>query len=398
MQARQRAGKFIGTKAPYGYIKDPADKNHLLIDERYAPVIRKILELYLDKGMGCHQIAKQLTDERIPRPCVAAAEEQSSYDRYTSDENGKYRWNCQQISTIIRNPVYAGHIRGQERPKISFKSQKRHPKGSKAFIVPNMHEPIIPPERWELAQSILSSHRHEKVDSGYNNIFTALLRCADCYHTLTMTKGHRRNPRPNPIDMVGYQCNYYRTFGKTACTQHWVEAHALYDAVLNDIRRLARYAIEHDNKMVKEIISKLNSDVLESTKKRERELIKARKRLSELDKMFVSLYEDKVKGDISDRNYKQVAASYEQEQSQLEQQIAEYEENLRNAKVNNDNADTFVEMIKEYAGIEELNSAILHTLIDKIIVHQAEEIDGERVQKIEIYYKFVGKFDDEQDV
>ena len=133
------------------------------------------------------------------------------------------------------------------------------------------------------------------------------------------------------------------------------------------------------DKMVKEIISKLNSDVSESTKKQERELIKARKRLSELDKMFVSLYEDKVRGDISDRNYKQIASSYEQEQSQLEQQIAEYEENLRNAKVNNDNADTFVETIKEYAGIEELTAAILHTLIDKIIVHQAEEIDGERI-------------------
>ena len=91
-------------------------------------------------------------------------------------------------------------------------------------------------------------------------------------------------------------------------------------------------------------------------------------------------------------------SSYEQEQSQLEQQIAEYEENLRNAKVNNDNADTFVETIKEYANIKELTASILHTLIDKIIVHQAEEIDGERVQKIEIFYKFVGKFDDEQDV
>ena len=136
----------------------------------------------------------------------------------------------------------------------------------------------------------------------------------------------------------------------------------------------------------------------ESTKKTERELVKAKKRLAELDKLFVSLYEDKVQGSISDRNYKQVASSYEQEQSELEKKINGYEEDLRTAKVNNENAETFVDMIKDYAGIEDLNVTIVHTLIDKIVVHQAEEIDGERIQKIEIYYKFAGKFDDEQDI
>ena len=249
-------------------------------------------------------------------------------------------------------------------------------------------------ERWELAQTILSSNRHEKVEGGYESIFNGLLRCADCDHSLNMSKGHRRKPRPDPIDMVGYQCNYYRTFGRTACTQHWIEARDLYETVLNDIRRLAKYAIDHDDKMVSDIISKLNSDASESTQKQERELMKAKKRLAELDKMFVTLYEDKVSGEISDRNYKQVAASYEQEQAQLEHQISGYEENLRNAKVNDENADAFVSFIKEYAGIEELNTAILHTLIDKIIIHESEKIDGEKVQKIEIYYKFVGKFDE----
>ena len=395
--AQQKAGKFFGTKAPYGYIKDPNDKHHLLIDERYAPVIRKIFDMYLNEGLGSHKIAKRLTDEKIPRPCVAASELKPAFDRYLQDENGYYRWTCQQVTSIIRNPVYAGHMRGQQRPKISFKSQKRYPLGSKAFVVQNTHEPIIDPERWELAQTILSSHRREKVEGGYQSIFNGILRCADCDHALNMSKGHRRKPRPDPIDMVGFQCNYYRTFGNKACTQHWIEARDLHNAVLADIRRLAKYAVDHDDKMVRDIISKLNADMSESTKKTERELVKAKKRLAELDKLFVSLYEDKVQGSISDRNYKQVASSYEQEQSELEKKINGYEEDLRTAKVNNENAETFVDMIKDYAGIEDLNVTIVHTLIDKIVVHQAEEIDGERGQKIEIYYKFAGKFDDEQD-
>ena len=393
LYTKQKQGKYIGTKAPYGYIKDPNDKNHLLIDERYAPVVRRIFDMFIDQEMGCHLISKTLTEEKVPRPCVAAAEFIPRYSSYAEDENGKYRWTCQQISFIIRNPVYAGHIRGQNRPKISIKSSKRAPLGSQSFYVENMHEPIIPPERWELAQQILSSHRHRKVEEGYKNIFTGLLKCADCNHTLTMQKGHRRKPRPNPIDMVGYACNYYRTFGTSACTQHWIEARDLYEAVLNDIRRLAKYAVDHDEKMVADIISKLHTDMTDNTNKTEREIRKAKKRLADLDKMFSSLYEDKVSGSISERNFKQLAAGYETEQMQLETQISEYEENLRNAKIEYENADCFVETIKEYAGIEELNSYVLHTLIDKIVIHSAEIVDGEKVQQIEIFYKFVGKFD-----
>ena len=96
---------------------------------------------------------------------------------------------------------------------------------------------------------------------------------------------------------------------------------------------------------------------------------------------------------ISEHNYKQLAASYETEQHHLEQQISEYEESLRNTKAETDNAECFVNLMKEHAGIEELTAAVLHTLIDKILVHEVEVIDGEKVQKIEIYYKFVGNFD-----
>ena len=149
--------------------------------------------------------------------------------------------------------------------------------------------------------------------------------------------------------------------------------------------------------MISDIISKLNSDVSDNTKKTEQEIRKAKKRLSELDKMFSALYEDKVNGNITERNYKQLASSYESEQLELEKQIGEYEEKIRNAKVEQKNADYFVDMIKEYAGITELNAAVLHTLIDKIVVHEADIIQRERVQKIEIYYNFVGKFDEVPD-
>ena len=386
---RQQQGQFLGTKAPYGYMKDPDDKHHLIIDERYAPVVRKIFQMSID-GYGIHRIRDYLISEKIPRPVYAACESIGSYERYISDDESVYQWSEGGVRDILRNPVYAGHIRGQKRPKISHKSSKRKSvSAAGTFVVKNMHEPIIEPEKWELVQRLIDSRRHERKREKFDNIFCGLLRCADCGYVLTLSSAHR-SKRENIIDMLGYQCSSYRTYGKKKCTQHWVEARDLYDSVLDDIRKQADKALADDEKMIAEIISKLDTRAAENIKNTEKELRKAKTRLTELDKLYAVLYEDKVSGNISDRNFRQLSTAYETEQIELERRICEYEQSLRTAKEHNENADVFVNMIKDYSGITELTSAILNTLIDKIVIHEAEIVDGEKVQNIEIFYKFVG--------
>ena len=386
---RQQQGQFLGTKAPYGYMKDPDDKHHLIIDERYAPVVRKIFQMSID-GYGIHRIRDYLISEKIPRPVYAACESIGSYERYISDDESVYQWSEGGVRDILRNPVYAGHIRGQKRPKISHKSSKRKSvSAAGTFVVKNMHEPIIEPEKWELVQRLIDSRRHERKREKFDNIFCGLLRCADCGYALTLCSANRTK-RENIIDMLGYQCSSYRTYGKKKCTQHWVEARDLYDSVLDDIRKQADKALADDEKMIAEIISKLDTRAAENIRNTEKELRKAKTRLTELDKLYAVLYEDKVSGNISERNFRQLSTAYETEQIELERKICEYEQSLRTAKEHNENADVFVNMIKDYSGITELTSAILNTLIDKIVIHEAEIVDGEKVQNIEIFYKFVG--------
>ena len=387
---RQSQGKFIGNKAPFGYLKDPNDKNHLVIDKRYAPTVRRIYELYLD-GNGVHKIARILREEKLIKPAAAAVEFVDAYSAHVNSDEDVYNWRDGAVSTILTNPVYAGHIRGQQRPKISAKSKKRYARNSKAILVENMHEPIIEPEKWELVQSIIKSHRHEKADDGYDNIFAGLLRCADCGHTLTNSCAHRRSPRPDIIDMIGYQCNFYRLYGKNYCTQHWIEARDLYNAVLADIQYRAKCALEDEEKMIADIISRLHNNASDDAGNAEKELRKAKSRMTELDRLFANLYEDKVNGDISERNYKQLSAKYETEQITLESRIEELEKAITLRKTAAEDVDTFVNLIKEYSLITKLDTATLHRLIDKIEVYSAEIIDGEKSQKIEIYYKFVGR-------
>ena len=238
---RQKQGKFIGTKAPYGYVKDPADKNHLLIDERFAPTVRYIFKMAKD-GIGITQIARQLRSEKIPRPVAAAAEELECYDRYLTTEESIYKWSMGSVREILRNPVYKGAVRGQKRPKISLKSEKRKPvQSAGTFVVEGMHEPIIDPEEWELVQRLITSRKKtRKVEKKYDNIFSGLVKCADCGFAMTFTKAHRNWNSENIYANYDYQCNNYRMEGKSVCTHHRITALNLYNAVLADIKRLAK--------------------------------------------------------------------------------------------------------------------------------------------------------------
>ena len=391
---RQKQGKFIGVKAPYGYVKAPADKNHLLIDERFAPTVRYIFQMAKD-GVGMVHIARRLTAEKIPRPVAAAAENFGCYDRYIITDESAYKWSMGSVREILRNPVYKGAVRGQKRPTISLKSHKRKPAANAGtFVVENMHEPIIPPEEWELVQRLITSRKKaRKTDRPYDNIFSGLVKCADCGYALSVSKANRTWNSDNIIANYDYQCNNYRMEGKAVCTQHRISALSLYNAVLEDIRRLANEALDDDRQMISSIAERLGKDEKDSVRQAERELKKAAKRLAELDKLFAKLYEEHVNGKVSERNYNALSATYETEQTELESKIAELNETIKANREYGENAENFVDLIKQYADIDELTQALLNTLIERIEVHEPEEINGERIQKLDVYYKFVGRLD-----
>ena len=183
-------GKYISSGAPFGYQKDPADHNHLVIDPNTAPVVEYIYSM-AEEGLGLHRIAKRLHDEKVLKPCYYKKE---MFGRFIDDEK-MYDWDSAYISQVLHSPVYAGHIIYEAKPTVSMKSKKRRyiPFEERA-IVPNTHEAIIPQDRWENVQRILysrsSSFMCDKTD--YDNIFKGIVRCADCGRTMLVKVEHRR--------------------------------------------------------------------------------------------------------------------------------------------------------------------------------------------------------------
>lgn len=347
-------------------------------------------------GMGLYQIRDKLRAEKIPRPAMADAKTAEQFKRYCPTKESEYAWPMGSIRAILRNPAYKGAVCGQKRPTISSRTDKRKSrKDAETFVVEGMHEPLIDPEEWELVQRLVTCRKQTRSPNNppYDNIFSGLIKCADCGYALTVTRAHTRWSDDDFNLNYYYACNRYRTEGKEACTQHRIVASEVHRVVLEDIRRLADEALNDDKGMLESIARTLGKTEENEIRRAEKDIKKAQKRLRELDNLFAKLYEDNANGDISERNYKQLSANYEREQAELESKIGELNAQLKASIQNDEDAANFVDLIKEYSDITELTQALLNTLIDRIEVHEPEEIDGEYVQLIDIYYKFVGTID-----
>lgn len=392
---RFHQGKFMATTAPYGYIKDPNDRNHLLIDERTAPTVRKMFDLAL-AGEGIARIRKYLNNHHILRPAAFAAENGCfGYERYfeNSPEN-RYIWSENSVRGILRSPVYAGNLTGYKRPPVSMKSKKRPSRLPEEWeVVPHTHEGIVTQEEFDTVQQLITRRRKVKNQYGFDNIFLGLLKCADCGYALRATCANRRK-RPELIDCVQYTCNNYGRYGNVNCTSHTIEARALSEAVLADINRFAVKA-KNDEKAVNVIRQKLSVLSDSEVKAQEREQRRLKKRLAELDRLFAALYEDRANRRISERNYSTLSASYEQEQLEADNRLKEIEVELTAKGLNDRGVKDFISMIRNYEGLMELTASIINMLIDRITVSErVQKPDGTIEQHIRIYYKFIGALDD----
>ena len=394
LRSRFNQGKFTGTNPPYGYKKDPEDKNHLVIDPEPAEVVRTIFQRAI-KGDGIKRIRDWLNTQHILRPAAyAISRGDTGFEHHFEDhEERRYTWSNNSVRQILRNPTYAGDLVGYKRIAVSMKSRKRPSKLPEEWeVVTDTHEAIVPKVIFDTVQKMMNSRRYEKNDGGFVNVFNGIIKCADCGYAMRATSAHRRK-RPDPIDCVQYMCNHYSTNGKSTCSPHIIEARDLFNVVLADIQRLAELAIS-DGFTEKKLLQLLSDYDAEKHTGQENKKKKYLKRLGELDKLFSMLYEDRVLGNISDRNYKMMVEKYQAEQASLEKQIEELRVQLESNVSREQRVKRFVAQIQQFQGIKELTPKIINALIDRITVGERyENENGETVQVLCIYYKFIGSLE-----
>lgn len=383
-KAKAKAGQCIGSRPPFGYKLDPNDRHHLIIDEPAAETVRRIFRMAA-QGIGYNKTAKIFREEKVLTPIAYFNLHNPDY--YKSDYWRKeFDWHVTSIRVILEKEVYLGKlIYGKQKSKSMKSKQKVKCPREDWIVVENCHKPIITQELWNSAHRMLSSKRRP-TQTGEVQMFAGLLYCADCGHALTYSQKKRNDGSYHGA----YSCWLYKTHGKEYCASHYITYDAVYDIVLQDVRRVLKVC-RADKEQFREMLNNRCSDNSgQRIVQLEKDIRKAQERISELDRIMNRLYEDNALGRIPESRYGQMTKTYESEQAELKNSIPGLRRELEALKAGTDAAERFTEVIDRYTKIRELNAEILNELIERIVVHSKEKVKGKVYQQVEIYYRFVG--------
>ena len=381
---RAKQGKFMGTTAPFGMRKDPADKNHLIIDPVTAPTVKLLYDLALE-GIGNNRIGKILYERKVLKPACYKPD----FAKFLVNEDDAYSWKKETICRILRNPLYKGGMWVQTCSKPTFKYPGRgYIPISQREVIEDVHEAIVSKQQWQTVQDIMDKHNKVRPSqSGYDNIFRRLLICPDCGQSMLLhTDG--RNPN-RPLDERSYfQCSTYRCYGKDKCTSHRISVNSLYDAVLKDIQYHARLAMDDPEGYVRQTLEHMDNSTAQRRDEIQREKVSLQAQNESLSQQFIRLYDDFSRGLVSERQYQTLSAHYESQQNDCERRIAELDQEQERLQAATVDVERFAKELAQHAGITQLTGTMLNLLLNKIEVHEAVEQSGKRCISLDIHYKF----------
>ncbi len=372
---KMKAGEYISAFAPYGYRKDPANKNHLLIDETSGAIVKRIFSLARE-GYSPSQIAGMLNEDGIITP--------SKYRCYKNPHLDEERlrasveWKAANINKMLRNEVYLGHTLQGKTVKPSFKSKYHYINPRENWIVVrNTHEALIDEETWAIVRKRVQN-RTQKKNKGFVNIFSGLAKCADCGKSMSTVGTRKKGATANLV------CGGYKLGGLKYCTNHVIDYDIFYQMVLTALQKQIRLT-EKEKQKILEAIAK---DAEHQDNSQEIEL---ENKIETITKKLEQLFEDKYDNLIGQDQFKRLHEKYRKELENMKAKKEAVQAELgvkRDLSERKRRYEQFRNLIDSYDDLQVLDTELLFKLIDHIDVHQGEYIDGVKHQQIEIWFRF----------
>ena len=382
-KAKGESGKPLCTNPPYGYIKDPDDKNRWIVDETAADVVRDIFKMCV-AGKGPSQIAKTLSQRQILVPTAHLHD--IGINTPTKVSEDIFAWQPRTVSDILAKREYLGHTVNFKTRKKSYKSkQKIKNEPSEWVIFENTHEAIIDQETFDIVQNIRNGRRR-LTPMGEMPVLSGMLFCADCGAKLYQVRA-----RGWTHEQEHFVCATYRK-QKGKCTSHQIRNVQVEQILLTEINRMLAFVRERESEFVELLSKKSERDLNRQFRECSRELEQATQRITKLDSVIQRLYEDNLDGKISDERFAKMTSTYEQEQKDLQARVIALRETLATAKTQQLNIDSFLAQVKKYTEVKELDAEIIRNLVKRIDVFTPEKVPGTRTKKqtVLIHWNFIG--------
>lgn len=376
-------GKFMGSQAPYGYMKSPEDKHILIIDEEAAVIVRRLFNEFAS-GDSARLIADRLNSQNIDSPRFYHYRKMGRVNPLSEQKNV---WGSATVLQLLRNQVYIGNMIQGKRQVVSFKTKKMRTVSPENWIVvENTHEPIIERELWDRVHSLMDAKsRVVKTKKDDLGLFAGILQCADCNSPLAFTRKQLKNR-----ERKFYRCSRYNNNGSKACSTHLIEEETLCEFVLNDIRQYAKLAKSDKEKVANRLFAAKQKTQKSETKVLRAQIGEIENRLAVIAGTLKNLYIDKCSGTIPENVFADLMNDFTNEQTQLQEQLPKLQSELASVQETTDEISEWIDLISSYTNLKTLTRSIVMELIDKITVSERNEVNGKIEQTIDIEYRFIG--------
>lgn len=378
---KMKEGKYVGSFPPFGYKKDPNNKNRLIINTDCAFIVEEIFRL-AKAGKRPKDIAEHLNLNGVPTPSEFRMK-QHPYHEFSDHKTVNGGWTSAGIQKILKNECYIGNTVQHKTTKLSFKSHiTLDNKKEDWIVVDNTHEAIIDRRDFEIVQTLMYSRRNPP-KSGFKSIFSGIAKCADCGSNMSATGTRKKESTYNLV------CGKYKLWGSKACSNHFVDYDELYALVLNALNKYLRLTEGQRHTIAESLQSRERATSSHESSDRSREI---QARLCEISAVTKGLYEDKYLGKISEDRFSAMMKTYDAEEVKLKMELKSLHDAL-NAS-NDKKANDFCGLLKGMTELTELDIDIVNTMIDRIVIHQGHYKTNKngvrkKQQKVEIYLKFM---------
>jgi len=383
LHAKARRGEFLGSYSPYGYLKDPNDRHHLVVNPEVAPNVKRLFDLAAS-GYGFSMIAKMFNAEGILSPGDYA--DFRKHNPVNGEFAPKYKWDKTVLTGMAHNQMYVGDMVQCRKRTVSYRNHDHiwNPKED-WIIVKSTHDGIVSRELYDQVQKIISSRTRIIKKSDEPHFFSGLFYCENCGRRMA------HHVREGYGDY--FSCGRYRAKGSTACSSHHIKVETLKAIVLADIQKNVRLLQADEDRAVRRILEVKNTGEEKRLAAAKKELVKQKNRQSDINLHIKRVYEDNISGKLPDELFRTFLQDYEAENVALRDSVRTLEETVNDIEANQTDISKFISLLRQFAGMTELTRPVLMTLIDKISIEEPADSFGRthHPQTVHIHYKYAGE-------
>jgi len=378
---KRKRGEFIGSFAPFGYKKDPNNKHQLVVDEEAANIVRKIFDLYVNKGYSVRQICIEFNDKGIPS--ILQYMRTNGHNIIPNIVPKEYAWNYYGIRKILKDEKYCGHMVQGKSSRVSYKNktQLKNPK-EEWVTVYNTHEPIIDSDLFQKAQTM--TERVSRVSpTGERSKYSYLLYCSKCGHAINCKRSGRDRER-------GYVCKFYQ-MTKQCEALHITEV-ALDERVLFAVRSQIAMISEMEQ-VYKNIL--VSQKLVDDSKILSSSLEQLQKQLQTLEAKTHRLYDSFDDGTITKELYISRSKTLNEEMEDVTDQITKLKKQIRRYKEVPDKTNNYLDIFKKYENVNEVSRELLVELVDKILIENINDVPRRHnmtAKKVTVVFNFQDEY------